>query len=468
MMRLKKELHRVFWSVLILFPLLLPAQENIAKAGEIRTAPLDSLFTMTYYLPSQYDRSESWPVIFVFDPSGRGDVAVDRFRSAAEKYGYIIAASDGIKNGSYQRNYHRARSLFDKANAEFHLDSINQFTAGFSGGARLASAIAGLSKNIRGVLAAGAGVNSRYLTVDQIEPFVFIGMAGDKDFNFAEVKSSEVLLRSIKYPHEMIWFEGGHDWPPYEVVEKAVRDLSVKMHSRGQQKRSKEELNSMYKEEMAYSRKLQDEGNMVWAYENLEKMRSWYGFLDKDRALKDEMKEVKRMKGFRSQRSDLDYIDEIEQLYLQEYLKFLLDDIGVGELEALGYWDQELKHIEKSFVNHKEEAYRNMAFRIIAMLRLVGTKANEELQEPEHFKQLLFTNIFLTLTDKRDYDAYLESVRFAVALGEYEIALYYTDKLLENEFKDIERLRNYPGITLLRIQPEFGEVLEKYGFDPRF
>lgn len=459
---------RYFWLCLALFPLLGAGQQGEFKKGQIGSIALDSTSKASYYLPSKYHVSRSWPVIYVFDPSGRDQMAVEVFQSAAEKYGYIVVSSGAIKNGSYQENYRRARVLFETTDVLFRVDSINRFTAGFSGGARLASAIAGLSKNVRGVLAAGAGVVSRNLMQDQVESFVYVGMGGDEGFNYVELKSTGRLLKAIKLPYEIIWFDGGHEWPPAAVTEKAVRDLTVKMHSRGQQLRSPEQLEAMFAEDMNYNRQLREEGHLVWAYNDLQKMRVWYGFMDKEGELKKEMKAVKRMNGYRTQRRAFEYIDEMEPRYLEEYVDFLIADIGAGDLEALGYWDQEMKHLDKSFSAHKEMAYRKMAIRIKSMLRVIGDQAKNELEEPAHFKQLLFTNIFLTLTDDHDYDAHLEAVRLAVALGDYDIALYYTDKLLENGFKDVSRLRDYPGITLLRIQPEFGEILEKYGFKSRF
>ena len=39
------------------------------------------------YLPSSYDPDKKFPIIYCFDPGGRGSVAVEKYRSAAEKYG---------------------------------------------------------------------------------------------------------------------------------------------------------------------------------------------------------------------------------------------------------------------------------------------------------------------------------------------------------------------------------------------
>ncbi|WP_224490012.1 alpha/beta hydrolase [Robertkochia flava] len=457
------------WTLLLfLLPGMLLCQEAVVPGKVVDSVPLGSSGFFSYYVPSQYHEEKAWPVIYVFDPAGRDSLAVETFRTAAERYGYIIVASDAIKNGSYQENYKNARELFNRVEERFALDTVNKFTAGFSGGARLAIAIAGLSKDIKGVIASGAGAQNNTINLVRNNPFIFIGLCGDEDFNYIEMKLSGVIFDELKYPNEIIWFEGQHQWPSAQVIEKAVRDLSVIMFSRSQQKRTEEELMQMYAEQMAYNRQLQQEGDLFWAYSDLEKMRDWYSIYNKDGEIKDEMRSIRRNKSYRAQRSDMSYIAEIEPLYLNEYVDFLIEDIAVGDLEALGYWDQELKQFDNTFTQGKKEAYRKMSTRVKSMLAVIAEQAKKELVEPKNYDQLLFTNIFLTLLDPENEVAYLEAMRFAVAKGEYDIALYYTDKLLESGFSDMERLRSYPGITLLRIQPDFGVLLEKYGFESRF
>ena len=56
--------------------------------------------TYALYLPSQYTPDRRWPVLFAFDPAARGRVAVEVLREAAEKYGYVVAASNNSRNES--------------------------------------------------------------------------------------------------------------------------------------------------------------------------------------------------------------------------------------------------------------------------------------------------------------------------------------------------------------------------------
>ena len=61
----------------------LPRGEIIAHVACAK----DATQSYALYLPSNYTSDRSWPVIYAFDPGGRGQNPVDRYRAAAEKYG---------------------------------------------------------------------------------------------------------------------------------------------------------------------------------------------------------------------------------------------------------------------------------------------------------------------------------------------------------------------------------------------
>src|SRR5882757_3363638 len=51
------------------------------------------------YIPSTYTPDRAWPVIFAFDAGGHGLNPVERYRAAAERYGFIVAGSNNSRNG---------------------------------------------------------------------------------------------------------------------------------------------------------------------------------------------------------------------------------------------------------------------------------------------------------------------------------------------------------------------------------
>ena len=88
--------------------------------------------------------------------------------------------------------------------------------------------------------------------------------------------------------------------------------------------------------------------------------------------------------------------------------------------------------------------------------------------ETDHLDNLLYIAILQTLVDEKNYNAYLNVLRYTVNKSEYGMALYYLEKMLKNGFKDTQLLDDQKGIALLRIQPEYNELLESYGLDTRY
>ena len=58
--------------------------------------------TYALYLPSNYVSTRKWPILYAFDPGARGRIPVERFKEAAERFGWIIVGSNNSRNASIQ------------------------------------------------------------------------------------------------------------------------------------------------------------------------------------------------------------------------------------------------------------------------------------------------------------------------------------------------------------------------------
>src|SRR5882724_8139906 len=106
--------------------------------------------TYALYLPSTITNSRKWPIIYVFDPGARGAAAVETVRTAAEKFGYIVAASNNSHNGPLGGTTEAAQAVWRDTHSKLPVDEHRRYTAGMSGGARVAT---GLALNCKGCLA---------------------------------------------------------------------------------------------------------------------------------------------------------------------------------------------------------------------------------------------------------------------------------------------------------------------------
>jgi predicted esterase len=187
----------------------------------------DPRYTYALYLPEDYDPARGWPVLFVFDPRGRGPAAAEIFRGAADAHGLVIASSNDTRSDDPAApNAEAVTALWNDAHARLAVDPARRYAAGFSGTGRLAVRLgATRAGNLAGVIAAGSR-----LVADSGKnpwPFAFFGAAGDADFNHPEMWRLDARLRANGTPHRTVEFEGGHEWLPPELALEAFDWLAL-------------------------------------------------------------------------------------------------------------------------------------------------------------------------------------------------------------------------------------------------
>ncbi|MBI2678730.1 MAG: hypothetical protein HYX28_08095 [Candidatus Koribacter versatilis] len=226
----------------------LAAQQPGAITDPIVTAK-DAKQSYALYLPSTYTRDRQWPVLFVFDPGAQGKQAAEVFRAAAEKYGYIVAASNNSRNGQRREQAVAALGMMEDVQQRFALDGKRIYTAGFSGGARMAGLVGFLCRDcVRAVIACGAGFPD-HLPDDKKKALpAYFFTVGQYDFNYFDVVDS---ARALQSPAAVAVFDGGHQWAPPEVAMRAVawtaagakdRDVPPVTPAETAQRRRQEEL----------------------------------------------------------------------------------------------------------------------------------------------------------------------------------------------------------------------------------
>jgi predicted peptidase len=97
------------------------------------------------YLPSNYNASKKWPLLYVFEPAARGKLGVEVFDKYAEKYGYIVVCSNNSRNGPFMDNYAVLELTLESLQYRLSIDMDRFYVTGFSGGSRTAVSFAVLN-----------------------------------------------------------------------------------------------------------------------------------------------------------------------------------------------------------------------------------------------------------------------------------------------------------------------------------
>jgi hypothetical protein len=180
------------------------------------------------YLPSRYTPSRGWSLLMGFHPAARGRAIVEKYRAAAEAFGYIVAASNNSRNGEWSVSANAVVAMSADLSRRFAIDDSRVYLTGMSGGARVAMQVALRKNGIAGVIASSAGYPDAQPRASV--PFAVFGTAGTEDFNYSEMRQ---LDQALKTPHRLVIFEGGHTLPPDAVAMEAIEWMELQAMSSG-------------------------------------------------------------------------------------------------------------------------------------------------------------------------------------------------------------------------------------------
>ncbi len=179
----------------------------------------DGSQSFAFYLPSYYTVGKAFPCMYFFDPHGHGALPLGMYKDLAEKYGFVLVGSNASKNGIQWADANKdVKTLMNDVWSRIHIDERRIYTAGFSGGARVASSIALQNGSVAGVISCGAGFPRGIPPQSKFDHF---GLVGNQDFNLAEMQQLEVVLEQNNFSHQLLVFNGKHAWPPAATFNTA-------------------------------------------------------------------------------------------------------------------------------------------------------------------------------------------------------------------------------------------------------
>jgi len=416
------------------------------------------------YLPSKFDDKQKWPVIFVFDPQGRGRATAQLFRTIAEKQSYVIASSNlNLKKDSLKNNITRVNSFIRQVDGMLSIDRQQVYIAGLSEGGQLAAALPFVYNNISGVLAIeNAWLNTEYLNTTN--KFMFSAIACDERNTMHVLKEIEAYLDKENYPTEMHFYtcEDKVEWPDTYVIQNAVAGFTLNAMKEGKRPEDLELLEQLYNNEVEYAQVLRRTRNYYRAFEKLKQIEDKYEDFSLDADLSDEIKNIRRNKAFRKQRRDYRNAIASENAKREEFIYYMDSDVVTSNFENIGWWAaqvEELKENEEKFTGPKQKK----ASRLLGFLdNLSETYYNNYVNSRANARSKVFVSILRTIFDKKDPEAYLNIIKIAGHDGDHQTALLYLEDLLKTGFKDMEALYDIEGILDLKLSKAYNEKIREY------
>ena len=438
------------------------AQAARGTVSEVVTLD-DPAQTYALYLPSQYSPDRRWPVIYAFDPFARGKTAVEVYRQAAEKYGFIVAGSNNAKNGPTGPELVAAQAMWNDSHRRLAIDKDRTYTTGLSGGARLATTFALYCYTcaVAGVIAHGAtypvNPNQKLQSNDH---FLYYVAIGDEDFNYPEV----VALRRRKdeegAAYKIKVYAGPHQWAPPEIAADAIEWLNLKAMQAGTMKTDAAFVQRLFdatRAEAAQAEQRSDAMNEFYALHSLA-----FDF----KGLKDVTEFENKLAQFKNSKAWKTALHN-EQREIDDQASFTAP--AAGELQQLGSEQESINgvrnHIAQVLSDLRRRSKSNgsehlVASRAFMQLWIQGIEAGQEEFRNQRFPQAaMYFELMADASPDQAWPLVLVAEAQARA-GNKKSALKALEDAAKRGLKNPQALAQDPELQSLASDPAFQKMVQ--------
>ena len=450
---------------------LIGQQITLKKGTIIDKLPVKDSVAESYalYLPTNFDVSKQWPVVFVFDMQGRGKQIISMFRQAAEEQGYILAASNNVRDTvTLSKNILISNRMFNTIYSILPIKKDRSYTAGFDTGARMASLIPTFVKEIQGVISCGSPVANEEVLSSK-NRFQFIGIVGNEDFNYTTMLNSQKLLNKLKFPNQLLIFEGGHEWPKSKELATAMETFTLAAMAKGIENRDDSFIKTTYQRNLGEVSAFLSAEKSLMANKLLEEIaRDYRNFKNVD-SLKVAAKTLRKTKAFKTQKRSQNAAFFKEDFIKDTYAYLLEEDVLSYNYNNLGWWKYQMDQLTK-YEKSTSLFERQMGSRLKGYLNALiadnidAVNASTVVDE----EALTFLWMINTISDANNPIPYLKVISNSARVEDYGTALFYVEELLKSGYTNKKKLYALDHTAILRLTPEFNELVAKYLKEARY
>jgi len=388
--------------------------------------------TFALYLPTTFNPQVNSAIIFIFDPSGTAINGINAFKESAEKFDYILVCSNNSKNGPYQKNFDVTNRLFDHVFSEFNIDANRIYTAGFSGGSRLACTIAVLTGAIQGVIGCGAGFGYDLDKKPTFEnKFSYVGLVGDEDMNFQEMHNVKDWLDRINLKNALFTFKGDHNWPNATQIERALIWLELRAFEKGIKPTNDDFVNTLYLKDFEIASTFEKEEEFYQAVNELDRIENSYSHFYNVDSIKLKSSNLKVSESYKNELNYVKEIDAKEYRLSENFLERFRNESLMGKSDDnFKFWKDQMKILDDGIVNHNDLMLKNMYSRLRNRLSAVAYENSVIYRDSNKWIQALYCdNLLVILHPDHPYwyfrvaESYANNDQFNATLKNLEKAM---------------------------------------------
>ncbi len=413
------------------------------------------------YLPTSYTATRRWPILYAFDPAARGVLPVERFKEAAEKFGYIVVGSNNSRNGAGVKLSEIIPALLDDTTARLAIDDSRAYTTGFSGGARVASMVAFWAQGkIAGVIGCGAGFSPEIKPGKDL-PFFFYGIAGNEDFNLIEVRRLVKTLDSLGATARIAEFEGEHSWPPPADCTEAVEWLELQAMKTNRRNRDEKFIAESLAKLAKQASDAEVAKKTFEAYLKFAALAKYFhGLADTTEfaAKAERLKSSKEVKeGFKQQKQE----EQLQENHLRDFFatreRLKSEDNRTVVMQDLRTMVGDLRKKAESASPGIDQI---VARRTLANLRVMLNEEAAQHRFQKRYNELAATLALAAEIRPDNPQTFFALARAQALAGQKREAIESLKKAVEKGFNNAEELKTNPDLEPIRNDKAFTQLIE--------
>ncbi len=417
------------------------------------TCHKDGSQTYALYLPSHYDATKAFPCIYFFDAHARGSLPVRAYKDIAEKYGFVLVGSNVSQNGtSWEVTNAGVQALMEDTRARINIDPKRIYTAGFSGGARVACSVAILNGGVAGAIGSAAG----FPRVEQPfqRKFDYFGIVGDYDFNLAEMEQLDAALEQNSFTHQLLTSSGIHGWPSAPDFQAGFLWLQVnamKEHLQPGNDTLVQAIKTDFGKRIVVATTA---GEWTKAHSLLAGIIRLLNGLTDVSSYSKQLAEIDNSTGYKNAIAAQGPLRQEEMKQQQELQQ---------QFPAQGekWWAEKIKQLNQNAVHAKTPEERQMNKRVLNYLGLIGymysdhaLKAGDLVNAPAYLK-------IFKMADPGNPDCGYLSATYYAEKGDKSSAIIALKESVSHGFNEVAKLKTDPAFSSIRDDAAFKDIIKK-------
>ncbi len=446
---------------LFIGPLLAGQELPRGQILETVACQADPAQTYALYLPYGYVPDRKWPILYALDPGARGLMPVQRFREAAEKYGYILAGSNNSRNGPVKIVEAAVNAMLRDTQLRFSINTQRFYLTGFSGGARAAVEVGFAMKGkVAGIAAFGAGFPPD-LPPTAATPFAVYLAAGFEDFNFPELRELDRVLAGLRVPRQFETFSGGHEWPPENVCTHAVEWLELQAMKAGLRGRDASLIEKIYAKTVEEAETLERQGRQDASLERYSAAHEGFSGLRDVTAVEMKAKQLNSAKEVRKSRALEKDVEKRQKITVRD-LSLLFENVKAGRdpLDATRELRTSLSRIRGEADQKKDGIARIAGIRVLTQFWIVLNADASDAFERRDYASAALRLELMTQIQPDNPQVFFHLARAQSLGGRVKQAIEALRNAVAKGYRDIGTLESSPDLDPLRIRREYREIIE--------